>query len=345
MSKIILNNDVVALVREEGMTFNEAIESLNRERIEELRNSSNKMKNLSATQIAMYDLGIGSNLRVDNVFKSEHSEILQPAFYADLVGTTMAESNIMSWLVGSTVGVDSDIVKTPMLDLLSDENAKNLKKGRVAEGGEFPIRKISVASKTTNLYKKGIKMEQTYEAARRNRIDIFGKMVRAVSTDIVRQNVDDAMTVLCGGTLYTIGTTATANTITRSELFDAVLDYFLKYGYVPTTIAADGDLWKEIMKVVYPTDEATGVSAKIALNSPQFGNVSLDIVKGSVPAKGSKARAILYNKDYSLVKYNENGASLTEYAPDISRQMNEVVISEVSGFGKLVDSVAEIVSA
>ncbi len=345
MSKFILDNQVVSLIREEGMSFNEAIESVNQERVDEMRASSERLSKLSATKLALVDSGIGSNRVLDAVFKSEHNEILQPAFYADLIDTTMAESDIMQYLVSGTIGVDTDVVKAPTLDLLSTENEKQLMKARILEGAEFPLRTITLGSETAYLYKKGIRLAQTYEAARRMKIDAFSRMVRAVSTDLVRQNVADATKVLEKGTLTNFGTSATANVITRNELFELVLDYFLEYKYAPTTILADDVLYKQLASLTYTNTEVFGANAKLSLNLPQLGITDLSIINAGVSQKSSKNRILIYNKDYSLTKYNENGSSLTEYAPDPLRQMENVIISEVSGFAKMIKSVGEFVSA
>ncbi len=345
MSKFVLDNQVVALIREGGMSFNEAIETVNQEQVDEMRSSSDRLSKLSATKLAMVDAGIGSNCVLDAVFKSEHNEILQPAFYADLVDTTMADSDIMQYLVSGTIGVDSDVVKAPTMDLLSAENEKQLMKARVAEGGEFPLRTIKLGSETAYLYKKGIRMTQTYEAARRLKIDAFSRMVRAVSTDLVRQNVADATKVLEKGTLTNFGTSATANVITRDELFNLVLDYYLQFKYAPTTILANDALYKKLACLTYTNTETFGANAKLSLNLPQLGITDLNVINAGVSQKSSKDRILIYNKDYSLTKYNENGSSLTEYAPDPLRQMENVVISEVSGFAKMINSVGEFVSA
>ena len=77
----------------------------------------------------------------------------------------------------------------PTLDLLSDENKSSTKLQRVAEGADIPMKTVQIGSKSIELFKKAVGIKQTYEAMRYIRIDVASRLFRAISNDVVGQNI------------------------------------------------------------------------------------------------------------------------------------------------------------
>ncbi len=346
---IRIDNSIAREVKDTGVSFNTALELKYGEEINAMREKDPRLKNKSATKLAMIDSGIRGNMPVNKMFTAadeDDNEFLFPAYMADIIETTLEQSDIMGYLVSNTVNTPSNLIKAPMLDLLSDDNKKAITRKRVAEGAEFARNVIKLTEGNVELFKKGVSLEQTYEVVRRMQLDLFGIALRAVTDDLVRQNVSDAAVTLASGTVATLGTTATANTVTNDEFYDACLAYFFKYGYAPTTAICDMDMFVSLSKVKYLTTEVFGVNQKLSLNIPQVGNFDIDLIySADTPKSGAKNQILLYNKEKSLSRYIETGSALTEYDKDITRQKEIVVVSEVSGFAKFINSVGAIVSA
>ncbi len=341
---IKLTREIVDKVNSTGMSVNAVLEQEFKNELAEMRKDK-RLENKSAVKLALIDNGVRGNNKFENLYSTSDDKFLFPAYMADLVETEMAINDIMSYLVTTETEIDAGVVEYPTLDPLSDENKKNLKKSRVAEGGEFPIRKIALGKGTQNLYKKGIQLEITYEAARRTKIDVMSKMLEMVVSDVVQQNVEEATRVLEAGTITALGTTATANTITNEEFLKAVIAYQKQFGYAPTTVIADGDMFESLFLMTYSKNDALGAGEQFSISFPNLMLEDIQVIRGTVSQVSSKNIALMYNKKYALTKYVERGSSLTEYGNNIENQKNNIVVSEVSGFAKVVNCVGKITSA
>lgn len=342
---ITISQNIIKEVHDTGLSVSSILEKNFAEEISKKRESNPALKDVSAVKLALLDAGIDGSSRIEKLFTTDDNDILFPAYITDLVDQTVKHSDIMKYIVADETGIDSLVLKAPTLDLLSDENKKNLKKARVAEGADIPVRKVTVGTKTVELYKKAIAMSQTYEALKYSRIDVASKMFKAIAQDIVGQNIDEAVATLEKCNIKTLGTTASANIVTADELFEACADYALKYGYAPTTIIADEALFKSIASIMYNTQYAFGANAKLAVEIPQLNNMKIALVKAEVSQKSSKNRALLFNKDMSIQRFVANGSNIAEVQKNIANQTQLSTLSEISGYGSLIESVGEIVSA
>lgn len=346
MADIKITEEVIQQVHKTGETVSEVLEKKYEGELADKRSKNEKFKGLSAVKIALIDKGIDGSSRLEKLFTTptETDEFLFPAFLTDLVDTTIYNSDVMKYMVGSATGVDSTVLKTPTLDLLSDDNKKNIKTQRVEEGADIPMRTLKVGSKAVELYKRAIGLKQTYEAMRYLRIDLASRVFRATANDVVGQNISAITNTLEKGTLKELGTTAATNTVTADELYDACVKYALTFGYAPTTIVADEDMYKSIMKIVYNTNNKFGVNQRMSINVPQVGNMELSLIKATVAKDSTKNKALIYNKDMSIQRYVANGSNISEAQKNIVNQTKESVISEISGYGSLIESCGKLIS-
>lgn len=345
MNSIKISDSIIKEVHSTGLSVSSVLEKNFAKELSEKREANPSLKSVSATKIALLDSGIDGSSLIEKLFTTDNNDLLFPAYITDLVDQTVKSSDIMKYLVSDETGIDSMVIKAPTLDLLSEENKKNLKRARVAEGAEIPVRKVNIGTKTVELYKKAIAMSQTYEALKYSRIDVASKMFKAVSGDIVGQNIDEIVATLESCNVKTLGTTATANTVTANELFEACMDYALKYGYAPTTAVASEEMFKSIANIMYNTQNEFGANSKLAIEVPQLNNMKIALVKANVSQKSGKNRVLLYNKDMSIQRFVANGSNIAEVQRNISNQTQLSTLSEISGYGSLIESVSEIVSA
>ncbi len=342
---ITISQNIIKEVHDTGLSVSSILEKNFAEEISKKRELNPALKGVSAVKLALLDAGIDGSSRLEKLFTTDDNDLLFPAYITDLVDQTVKHSDIMKYIVADETGIDSLVLKAPTLDLLSDENKKNLKKARVAEGADIPVRKVTVGTKTVELYKKAIAMSQTYEALKYSRIDVASKVFKAIAQDIVGQNIDEAVATLEKCNIKTLGTTASSNIVTADELFEACADYALKYGYAPTTIIADESLFKSIASIMYNTQYAFGANAKLAVEIPQLNNMKIALVKAEVSQKSSKNRALLFNKGMSIQRFVASGSNIAEVQKNIANQTQFSTLSEISGYGSLIESVGEIVSA
>ena len=344
MPNIVLNNDLVTEALQRGVKFNQVLEERYFNELTDYRKHS-ALKDKSATKLALIDNGIYGNSRFENLFKKEDNEFLYPAYMADIIDTTIKKSDVSQFLVGQEIGIDQTVVKAPTVDMLSDENRKKLRRKAVAEGAEFPMATIKTGTASTELFKKGIGIQQTYESARALTVDLVTMMLTAVSNDIVEQNVEAVINTLENSTITELKKTSTADKITNGEVIDAIVGYKIKYGYMPDTFVCGEELFKELFKMTYGNTESAGITSSFSMAFPQMGVTNINIVLGEVSKKGGKNRILVYNKAYAIIRYVQNGSALTEYDTKIINQTNQIVLSEISGYANFVNCVGEIVSA
>lgn len=344
-TKVLINANVFDAVEKSGDSFSNVLEKTYEGILADKRKANPKLAGLSATKIALLDAGIDGSSRIDKLFTTSTDELLYPAYITELIDSTVYDSDVTKYMVTNTSPIDGLVTKSPTLDLLSTANKAALKRTRVAEGADIPMGKISIGNKTTDLYKKAIGIEQTYESMRYTRIDIASIMLRAIAQDIVNQNIADIINTLEGGTVTTLVTTAEANTVTNAELFRAISDYVKTYGFAPTTIACADDMFNSIVGLTYNVNTVFGVNQKVVLEVPQLGNATIALIRGNVSQADGKNRCLLFNKDKSIVRYVANGSNVHDIQKQARNQTEFVTLSEISGYAAIVSSVGTIVSA
>ena len=95
---------------------------------------------------------------------------------------------------------------------------------------------------------------------------------------------------------------------------------------------------KSIAKITYNNNNVFGANQKLALNIPQLNDMSLAVIKAPVSKNATKNRALIYNKDLSIQRYVANGSNISEVQKNITNQTEIATISEISGYGCLIES-------
>lgn len=343
MSKIYLNRDVMDVYLT-GKSLNDSIRQVYDKEIKDHIAEDERLKNLSPFDLAMRDAGISKYSTMGDLMNTaytsggvEANEWLFPAFIETTVREAIYADDILGYLCNTTIGVDSNIVKSASLDLLSDENKKAVKKMRIAEGADLPVAKIRMGEKAITLWKHGRAIEMTYEAVRRMRIDLFSKQMGAIVRDIAFQNFDSAIDVLVNGdgnknAATKIATLDNLAALTGEALADAMLDYWFANHYVADTLTMNKEKFKKVFGMTFDNSLAPGATAKLSLNCPQIGTQTLNVLCGDVPQIGSKDVILLSNRDMSLIRYEENGSNIQENQNFARNQTQLMTISENSGY-------------
>ena len=341
--KIFLNRDVMNAYRS-GKSMNDAIRQVFDSDIREKVAEDERLKNLSPFDLVMRDAGISKYSTMETLMNTayqsggvEANEWLFPAFVETTIREAIYADDILGYLCNTTIGVDSNIVKSASLDLLSDENKKAVKKMRVAEGTDLPIAKIRIGEKAITLWKHGRAIEMTYEAVRRMRIDLFTKQMGAIVRDIAFQNFDAAVDVLVNGdgnknAATKLGTLANLDALTGEALGGYMLDYWFANHYVADTITMNKEKFKKLFGMTFDSSLTHGASAKLSFNFPQIGAQTLNVLCGDVPQIGSKDVILLSNRDMSLIRYEENGSNIQENQNFARNQTQLMTVSENSGY-------------
>lgn len=340
---ICVNKKVIDKYRS-GMSLNDSIIDVYGDEIQDRIKENNAFSKMNPLQMVMHDAGINKYSKVGDIMDMAYTsggmdsnEWLFPAWVESNIRESIYADNIISYLVNTTISIDQNIVKSAMLDLLSDKNKNAVKMARVAEGADLPVAKITVGEKAISLWKHGRAIEMTYEAVRRMRIDLFTKHMNAIISDVAFQNIELAVDVLVKGdgndnAATKLATTDKADTISAQELINVLTDYWFENHYPADTIIAPKDYFKQINSFFYDNQLSAGASASVKFNTPQLGEQTVTLLGADVPKIGGKDAIILFNRDNTLIRYEENGSNIQENQNFARNQTNLMTVSENSGY-------------
>lgn len=340
---ITVNSKVIDLYMQ-GKSLNDAIRAVHEDEIQDVVSKNERLKELTPLNLVMRDAGINKYSTVGELMNTaytsgglESNEWLFPAFVETTIREAIYADDILSYLCNTTIGVDSNIVKSATLDLLSDKNKRSVKKMRIAEGADLPTAKISIGEKAINLWKHGRAIEMTYETVRRMRIDLFTKQMGAIVKDITFQNFDAAVDVLVNGdgnanAATKIATLDNLAALTGESLASAMIDYWFENHYIANTLTMNKEKFKKLVGMTFDSSLTPGATARLSFNIPQIGAQTVTILCGDVPQIGSKDVILMSNKDMSLIRYEENGSNIQENQSFARNQTNLLTVSENSGY-------------
>lgn len=340
---ITVNSKVIDLYMQ-GKSLNDAIRTVHEDEIQDVVSKNERLKELTPLNLVMRDAGINKYSTVGELMNTaytsgglESNEWLFPAFVETTIREAIYADDILSYLCNTTIGVDSNIVKSATLDLLSDKNKRSVKKMRIAEGADLPTAKISIGEKAINLWKHGRAIEMTYETVRRMRIDLFTKQMGAIVKDITFQNFDAAVDVLVNGdgnanAATKIATLDNLAALTGESLASAMIDYWFENHYIANTLTMNKEKFKKLVGMTFDSSLTPGATARLSFNIPQIGAQTVTILCGDVPQIGSKDVILMSNKDMSLIRYEENGSNIQENQSFARNQTNLLTVSENSGY-------------
>lgn len=343
MNKIVLNRDVVDKWQS-GISLNEAIRTVFDDEIKDRISENEKLAELSPLNLVMRDAGITKHDEMGKIMDTaytsggmESNEWLFPAFVEATMREALYGTDIIQYLTTTSIGVDSNIVKSPSLDLKSEENKRAVKKMRVAEGADLPLAKIKIGEKAVSLWKHGRAIEVTYEAMRRMRIDLVGKHLAAIANDIAFQALDEAVDVLQNGdgndnAATKLGTVASTSALTSEVLVGYMIDYFIANKFPADTLIASPDVVKKLVGMTFDPSLTAGASARLTFSTPQLANQNLNILFTTVPKISSKEVIMLSSRANTLVRYEENGSNIQEAQSFARNQTRLLTISENSGY-------------
>lgn len=357
---IVITNKVIEKVGL-GYSMNEVLENFYREEIKTRKKEDEIVRNMTPMQMAVYDAGVGKSTTIGEIIRGETlntgtittqgaTEWLVPAYIDTRLKEIVDKTDILRFLVGTTENESSRVVESAYIDMTTPENKKNARKSRVAEGADLPLARITVGESAIKLFKYGRAVEQTYEALMEMRVNMLNKTLDMIGNDVTNQEVEAAIDVALNGdgnnnAAKSIGTTTTKNKITAEELLNGLVEYWKATKLPVQTIVAGDEMYKELYKMMYNSNELSGLMGKFSFNTPQIPGNSINLIYTDELKVGSNNVIMLLNPSV-LTKHVLTGSSIREYQKNIRNQTELGTISEIVGFSKPIpDGVKLITSA
>lgn len=339
-NKIVVTDKVIEKALASNFSVNEVLAKEYEGEIADRRKSNPAFEKFSPIKMAMFDAGIDGTSIIKQFNTSGAGEWLLPAFIDTRLRESVGTSDMLSYVVNSTVGVDGLSVVAASLDLLNDEtNKKNIEKARVSEGADLPLAVIKLGEQAIKMFKRGRAVEATYEALQYMRVDLFSKTIDAIGNDVAKQQFGDAITALIHGDGNNNKApeieTASADVITYDDVIKVMTTFYDKSGLPITTAIAGEKFFSQLFKMLFDVDKANGADYRLTFSTPQFGVQNINLIYDKrVPQSGGKDQVIFLNSDMALVKYVANGSNIREMANNIRNQTRLGTISEIAAFSK-----------
>jgi hypothetical protein len=183
------------------------------------------------------------------------SPVLFPEFINRQMRTPLIASSILDEMVAITTPVDTDTYRSIYLtDGVNDRRMR-----RVTEGSELPTVKLTTSEHPITLHKYGVKLQGTYEAFRRMRIDLFSLHLARIALQSQIDKASEGLDVLINGdgnangaTNYNL-TTLDSGTVAGTLTYKAWLRWGLKlFPYQLNTVVAGEAELLSILTLQFP---------------------------------------------------------------------------------------------
>lgn len=235
-------------------------------------------------------------------------------------------------LIATTTEIDSGVYDAALIDMSKDFHLK-----LVGEGTDFPLITVSTQKKPVSLRKHGIRLRETYEHRRRIKANLFAVVLRLIGQYMQKDMVEDALNVLINGNTGN-SNAAFAHAVTALS-YDNLIDFWAEFDPYESGV------------IVVPKAGLTGIlklsefkDAFVGFDFQRTGNLitplGMNMKRHDTTQLTSKVLGV--DKRNALEAVNERGSYLVEADKIISNQTNEIVISIVKGFSKIIGSAAGV---
>ncbi|HZC04420.1 MAG TPA: hypothetical protein VE338_02170, partial [Ktedonobacterales bacterium] len=287
---------------------------------------------------------------VDRFYMSDQpaSVVLFPEFINRVLRETLIAPDILGDLIAQVTPVNSSSYRTIYLN----DAVGQRRMGRVTQGGEMPRVKLSTSEHAITLQKYGVILEGSYEVYRRMQIDLFARHVARIGMQAMLDKSQDALNVAINGDGNSNPAINYNETALDSGGTAGTLSYkaWLRWGMkswpykIDTVVAGEAEML-QLLTLQFPSIDPTMLLALITNIGPASAGDRMRLNPGSTP--WANVNLIFFplapsniltglQRDSALEMVMEVGASITETDKIISQQLNEIAISEVVGFGKMI---------
>ena len=209
----------------------------------------------------------------------------------------------------------------------------------------LPETTVKAQNNLVKLNKRGRLLVASYEAIRFQRLDLFAVTLRQIGAHIARMHLQDAIDVIMKGDgnnnpakVYKIGTTPIGGTAGTMN-YEALLDFWAQFDpYEMNTMLVSSDVMLALLKMPEFQNPMTGLNFQ--------GTGSLITPLGAKLLRTSAMPAgtmIGLDKNYALEMINGSEVQV-EYDKLIDRQLQRAAISSISGFAKLFEDAAKVLT-
>ena len=274
--------------------------------------------------------------RVEKFFSTDSSASLFPEYVRRSVAAGMEKNTILPNIVASVTNIDSMDYRT----FRTSDNPSSLELSETGEGEDLQETNIAVSSDLVHLKKRGRLLSASYEALRFQRLDLFSVMLSQIGAYIARTQLEDAIETLIGDdgngdpAIVTLST-ASSGTLTYSDL----VHFWNSFDpYNMDTVIASPDVLEKILNLGVFNDSAAGLNfhGSGKMLTPFGAKLFKTTALGSGTLIGLDSSCAL--------EQVQAGGVLTEFDKLIDCQLERAAISTITGFSKIFDGAAKMLT-
>lgn len=338
-----------------------------------IRLQADEKRHLPASTVQEFIEPVGRGEDDVRFFASNQPQswVLYPEFINRQLRVVPLPEDQLAEIVSIVTTTDTDLYKTIYLDdPVQTTSPRQLR--RVAEGGEIPIAMVlKTFENGVKLNKYGLTIRGTYEVYRRLRLDLFGillsRVAMQIKLDLTTQGVNtivngdgngnpapnfnvstlDSTAPLGPGTVTDPVTNATS-TISKGLTYSALLKF--RAALFPLTVTTLVGRLNELLQILTLQFPNVDPLSLMALLQQQVGGRDLP-VNGSLSMTtnvfGVNMRLVYHpwapggmlvglDKRFALEQLVEQNSALTETDKNIREQLNDIVVSQTTGFDKIL---------
>lgn len=277
-------------------------------------------------QLKRFDIKVSgrSSDRVEKFFTSSESAALFPEYVSRAVAVGMERMNIIPEIVAATTAIDG-------MDYRSITSSPSEESGSfevVKETETIPETVIKTQGSLISLKKRGRILSASYEALRFQRLDLFTVMLSQIGSQIAREQLKDAVSVILDGDGN--DNAAEVISVTGDISYDSLISLWAGLSpYELNTILAPTALMQKLLALSEMKDASAG------LNFHGTGSMITPLGAKLIHVPSMDESTLIGLDKNCALELVESGGVITDYDKLIDRQLERAAISVTSGFGKI----------
>ena len=319
-----------------GRSFTQVLEGLDPS--ENYRGT--ELEGLDAYQRQLKRFGIkpqGSDSSVvGKFFQTSDAAVLFPEYVSRAVRYGMDEASFLPDIIAATTNIDSLDYRAMNLEMTS----ANAEMKVFNEGDTLETANFKVSDRTIRLKKRGRMITTSYDVLRFQRLDVVSVALKRIGAYLAQSLMADAVDVLINGDGGK--NKAEACALAADEYtYDDLIDFWNKFApYELNTILASPGVTATILKMNEFRDAAAGLNfhGTGKLITP-FG---ANLIRTSFVTSPDMMIGLDKNCALEMVKV---GDIETDYGKLVDRQLEQIAITSIAGFARILPDCVKTLSA
>ncbi len=273
---------------------------------------------------------------IGKFFQTSDAAVLFPEYVSRAVRYGMDEASFLPDIVATTTNIDSMDYRVMDLQMTSDNATMNV----ISEGETLANADFKVSDRTIRLKKRGRMITTSYDVLRFQRLDIVSIALKRIGAYLAQSLMADAVDVLLngdGGNNQAESKLLASASYTYSDL----IDFWSEFSpYELNTILASPAVTSSLLKMDEFRDAAAGLNfhGTGKLITP-FG---ANLIKTGFISDSSMMIGLDKNCALEMVKV---GDIETDYGKLVDRQLEQISITAITGFARILPGCVQTLSS